>query len=83
MSCSLATDATPLLLKVMNNYGTGGLDFSLLADVLAQPLKAKPGALAEGYRELVSWLDKQTSHWTPVGAANGNALEGGLTPSAD
>ena len=66
MACSLASDATPLLKAVMSSGKSYSGNFTLLAQVLAQPITAHPKVLDDSCRTLVSWLDDQTSDWKVI-----------------
>ena len=66
IASSLARDATPLLETIMSSEKSHSINFTLLAQMLAQPIIARPKVLNDSCRALVSWLSDQTSDWKIV-----------------
>ena len=65
MACSITSDATALLYGILAAVDAPDpVRFGLLAEILAQPIAADPGALAECCCALVDWLDGELREWS-------------------
>ncbi|MDP1027767.1 hypothetical protein Q5H91_11120 [Sphingomonas sp. KR1UV-12] len=67
LACSLTSDATPLLETFTRRSVKHAADYTLLAQMLAQPIAAKPQTIEDSCRALVGWLEDSTSEWKVIG----------------
>ena len=76
MACGITTDATALLHGILAAVEVQDpIRFALLADILAQPIAADPGTLAECCFMLVEWLDGELADWSVCQAAEPESPE--------